>query len=98
MKLTIEGKEYVVPIMTAADFEDFEELLLKVGDDTQHYLQRNKAAVGLIVKKMQQIYVDLEDRKIKEAITMPKLWALFGWLTAGKNGEAQPLTVESPKS
>jgi hypothetical protein len=98
MKLTIEGKEYVVPIMTAADFEDFEELLLKVGDDTQHYLQRNKAAVGLIVKKMQQVYVDLEDRKIKESITMPKLWTLFGWVTAGKNGEAQQPIVESLKS
>jgi hypothetical protein len=98
MKLTIEGKEYPVPIMTAADFEDYEELLLKVGDDTVHYLQRNKAAVGLIVAKMRQQFSELEDRKIKESITMPKLWTLFGWLTAGKNGEAQPLTVESPKS
>jgi len=98
MKLTIDGKPYDVPVLNAADYEDFEDLLLKVGDDTVHYLQRNKAAVGLVVAKLRQVYPELEERPIKQAIMMPQLWKLFGWVTQGKNGEAQPPTAESPKS
>lgn len=99
MNLKIDDKDYSVPMLNAADYEDHEDLIRKVGDDTLHYLERNKAAVAIIVAKMQATYPGLEDaRQIKQAITMPKMWALFGWITAGKNGEAQPKTDEPPKS
>ncbi len=97
MKLKIDGTDYEVPVLTAADYEDFDELFRKTAQEDLHWLDRNKAVVSIICAKMRGVFPDLTDRSIKSSISKPKLRELFSWVCHGKNGEAQLPAVESPK-
>jgi len=98
MKLTIDGKPYDVPVLNAADYEDFEDMLRKTADSELHFIDRNKAVVGILASKMQRTYPELELIQIKRSITMPQLMPMFNWICLGKNDVAQLPTAESQKS
>jgi hypothetical protein len=97
MKLKIDGTDYDVPVLTAADYEDYDELFRKTAQEELHWLDRNKAVVGIICAKMTATFPNLTERSIKSSIPMPKLRELFSWVCHGKNGDAQPPSGESPK-
>lgn len=93
MNLTINGKDYALPFLTAADYDDVEEHMRKMSEESAHYIDRTKAAINVIVTKMQSEYPALSDPKqIKAAIPIPKLWDMFAYVTRGKNDAAQQPT------
>jgi hypothetical protein len=93
MKLTISGKEYVLPDFSAADFDDWTTEIEAANNTAKdkNFMQVQSAAIRVIVGFVQACYPELTDeRAIKKAIPSRSVIQMFAELLYGKKDDAPP--------
>jgi hypothetical protein len=94
MKLKIKDKDYEVPEMSAADFDDFaEEIKATQAYDKANWIEGRGTVLKVIVSFLKSYYPDLkdlDDRDIKAGIPNSQIAKIFPLMLNGPKEDAPP--------